>query len=114
KKAATGSAQRYHTPCTNVQQAINPAIHTAVHHFGGDRPWTCQAKRMVTRPAMVTMNGRPIRNRIGTSEVSVAASSAINQASGRFSHGNADQPTSTNSPTTETRTSASVLQWLAR
>src|ERR1039457_1167841 len=108
KKAATGSAQRYHTPCTNVQMAINGASHNTVHHFGGDEPQICQTKRMVSSPAIVTKNGRPIKNRSGTSDVSAAAVNAINHASGRFNHGNADQPTNANNATTANKASPSV------
>ena len=63
---------------------------------------------------MVRINGRPIKNRKGTSDVSAAAVKAINQASGRFSHGNADQLTNVNSATTENKTSPSVLHLLHR
>ena len=73
KNAATGSIQRYHTPCTNVQMAISGAIHNTVHHLGGDEPCACQTKRMVSSPAMVTMNGRPSENRIQRSDASTMA-----------------------------------------
>src|ERR1017187_4019354 len=109
KNAATGSVQRYHTPCMNVQMAISGAIHNTVHHLGGEEPRTCQAKRMVNSPAIVTKNGRPIKNRSGTSDVSTAAVNAINHASGRFNHGNADQLTNMNNATTANKTSPSVL-----
>src|ERR1017187_5217649 len=114
KNAAIGSIQRYHTPCTNVQMAINGAIHNTVHHLGGDEPRTCQTKRMVSSPAIVTKNGRPIKNRNGTSDVSAAAANVINHASGRFNHGNADQLTNVNNATTANKTNLSVSHLLRR
>ena len=57
---------------------------------------------------MVRMNGRPTENRIHKSDPSATANNAINQASGRFNHTNADQLTSANNATMANRTSFSV------
>ena len=114
KNAAIGSDQRYHTPCTNVQMAINGAIHNGVHHLGGAEPRAAQKNRMVNRPAMVSKNGRPRENRPTISEVRPTAVNATSQASGRFNHGNGDPLARINKATTANTTSPSVSHLLQR
>src|SRR5277367_1621376 len=105
KNAATGSDQRYQTPCENEQIANSNVNQTASRHFGFDKPCVCQQKRIVSNPAVVTKNGRPSESRPAVSTHSADAPKAISHASGRFSHGSADQPTRTNKKTMEKFTS---------
>ena len=69
---------------------------------------------MVTTPEKVSRNGRPSISRCIIPDVTVKTVNVINQASGRFNHGNADHPTNVNSARTANTTNLSVSQWLQR
>ena len=115
KNAPSSSTHRYQTPWTNVPSAISTVASSSIHHFGGDAPNFChsKSKRQQHReghqiwPPQHHASGRPPPR-------ASPAISVTSHASGRFSHGNADQPTRMNKATTEKITSDSAFQFVPK